>query len=255
MTPQELTLWFNNQYTKEFARLKRQIDLLYAELSREVKKEIQSTRYQLNGKYDSSNSSHKPLLDSMGNNLDTLVDRTFIQVENEFQTTMESMYNIGYNGVKHTIKNPVEESEFVYQTGRSVDMQNPWSGVHYTERLESHKAKLKFNLKANVKGSIVRGETFGVNYNEAYKAIQYQLSALDRLCKTEMNVMKIMGQIHCYKQNGIVKVRCIQDQRCCDVCKAHDGEEVQVSRAKVGVNIPSWHTSCRCYIEEVTPNK
>lgn len=249
MTSDKLIDYLKKEYDKEFAVLKRQVDLLYAEYSQDVKYEIRACKNDI-GVYKPSKSHNKKLL-SKEKRLSKLTDELFGKISDLFEKTVANCYDLGYNGVKRTLSNPTQLKRSVYEAGRDVEITNNlWSGIHYSSRLENHKTKLLFTLNQKVNLGITRGDSIGRIYNEAYITIQNQLSALDRLIKSEMSAIMIMGQLACYRANKVVKICVVPDDRCCEHCKKQDGKLVKVSKAKVGFNIPTFHTSCRCSIKE-----
>ena len=249
MTQEQLVEYLKKEYDKEFAKLKREVDLLYAEYSQDIKLEIRTTKSDI-GEYKPSKSHNKKLLDKE-KRLSKRTDELFKEVSKLFQKTVANCYDLGYNGVKRTLTHPKEPKPLVYNAGRDNEITNNlWSGLHYTTRLDNHKSKLLFTMNQKINLGITKGDSIGRIYNEVYTTIQNQLSALDRLMKTEMSAMMIMGQLACYKANKVVEIVIVPDSRCCDHCQKQNGKLVQVSNAKVGVNIPIFHTSCRCTIKE-----
>ena len=250
MTQDELLEYLKQEYDKQFALLKRQIDLAYADYSNDIKYEIKAAKNDI-GTYKPG-TKHNKKIRELDKRIDKRTDELFEEVSSLFNKTMSNCYDLGYKGTRKSIyKSKVIKPE-AYQAMKKKDMKyNLWSGMHYDERIQNHKEKLVFTLKSKITSSIIRDDSLGYAYNDAYKSIQNQLKALDRLCKTEMNAMVVMGQLRCYHVNNILEIQAVLDERCCDECKRHDGKKVKVLDAKVGINIPPFHTSCRCSVKEV----
>lgn len=248
MLPGELNIYLNSQYDREYKRLKRNIDAIYSGYCKNVRKEISYSVTEFNGKYDLNNPLHEAMMKELNTNIDSLTDNLFEDISKEFDNSMERLYKTTYKGTASTIKYKKEISDLVFNAMMNVDLGKNWSGIHYKDRLTNHKDRLKFTLKGNLNSSIIKQEKFTQNYNSAHKAIETQINALDRLCKTELHVCRIQSQLSCYKMNGYVKIKVVLDNRCCDYCRRQEGKIVNVNKAVIGKNIPSYHANCRCQI-------
>ena len=251
MLPGELNIYLNSLCDKEFKRLKRNIDAIYAGYSSNVRKEIISIVSDFNGKYDANNPMHEMMLENLNTNIDNLTDRLFEDVNAEFDNSMKRLYKAVYSGTSSTIKYKKEISDMVFNAMMSQDINKNWSGITYKNRLINHRDRLKFTLKGNLNSSIIKRDKMNANYKSAYKAIETQLKSMDRLCKTELHVCRIHSQLSCYKMNGYVKIKVILDDRCCDHCRKQADKIIPVNKAQPGRNVPSFHCGCRCSIIQI----
>ena len=249
MLPSELNIYLNSLCDKEFKRLKRNIDAIYAGYSSNVRKI--SIVSDFNGKYDANNPMHEMMLENLNTNIDNLTDRLFEDVNAEFDNSMKRLYKSVYKSTATTIKYKKEISDMVFNAMMDKDINKNWSGITYKNRLINHKNKLKFTLRGNLNSSIIKGDRKNTNYKSAYKSIETQLKSMDRLCKNELHVCRIHSQLSCYKMNGYVKIKVVLDDRCCDHCRRQEGKIVNVNKAVVGRNIPSYHANCRCQIIQI----
>ena len=132
---------------------------------------------------------------------------------------------------------------------KGTDLDTPWSGIHYKERIKNHNERLKFTLKSNLNTSIIKQEKFKKNYNTVHKTLQHQIMALDRLAKTEIGVVRTQAQLSCYHANDIIYVKNLSGG--CDKCSPYVGKKVKVKDAVIGKNVPLFHPSCKCRITHV----
>ena len=249
MSPEQLNILLDKECDKAFKSVRNPINNKYAEYSREVQKLISSFHIDLDGKYNPKDAMHKYLLNKLNKDINALTDDLFTFIEEKFDETIDKHYDSCYNITEHAI-NAKPMDSLVKSALKNTDIETEWSGIHYRDRLQNHKERLKFTIKSNLNSSISREETFRKNYATVHTSINHQLNALDRLFKTEIGVFRIQSQLSCYKVNDIMYIK-NKTGGCHSVCSKHVGKKIRVKDAVVGKNIPKFHPNCKCYIQEV----
>jgi SPP1 gp7 family putative phage head morphogenesis protein len=125
-----------------------------------------------------------------------------------------------------------------------------WSGELFSKRLWKDKKQLMNTLSDEITNGIISGSST----QDVARAIQQRMntsySNAERLARTETEY--VMNNVHLgkYKANGYDKVEFIAvlDGRTSKICEKHNGSIVEISKAKIGVNIPPMHPNCRSTI-------
>lgn len=260
ITPEQLAILMQSEENKEFKRLRNPINNRYAEYCKEVQKLISAFHIDINGKYDKNDAVHKYLLNKLNKDINNKTDELFAFIQEKFDESIDRMYDSCYNYTLRSLKRVKQTDDLTKSAMKSTTIENPWSGVHYRERLDNHRTRLEFTMKSSLNISISRGDKFRRNYAEIHKSLEHQLRALDRLFKTEIGVVGIQAQLNCYDTNGIrnisvihesVKVKTKNDGRVCSKCKPMHNKVVKVKDAKPGINVPKFHSGCRCWVSPV----
>ena len=98
---------------------------------------------------------------------------------------------------------------------------------------------------------LLTGFLTGRGYNKTAKEIEARMASgameARRLVRTEAAYIEEAAELESYKECGIERLRFLAtlDMRTSDICAAHDGDIIEVSKAVPGVNIPPLHPWCR----------
>lgn len=249
ISPEQLNILLDAECKKAFKRLRNPINNRYAEYCKDVQKLISAFHIDLDGSYNKDDAMHKYLLNKLNKDINTKTDELFSFIEKNFDESIDKLYDSCYNITCRSldVKNPT--NDLVKSAIKSTDIENPWSGVHYRDRLKNHNERLKFTIKSNLNSSISRAETFKKNYSVVHTSLSHQLNALDRLFKTEITAMRIQSQLSAYKVNEIAYIK--NRSGGCNKCSPYVGKKIKVSKAVVGKNIPPYHPNCKCYIQHI----
>lgn len=260
----ELNILLDKECDKAFNNICGDVNKLYSDYSKNAQKLISAFHIDLgNEKFDTKNPMHKVLLNTLDNDMDKLTDTLFTDIQKIFDNSIDKLYDSCYNMTSTSLTNPKQIDSITMSAIKNTDIENPWSGVHYRDRLKNHNDRLKFTIKSNLNSSISREETFRKNYEYIHTSLDSQLKALERLSKNEFHVCRIQSQLSCYESNGIRdikiskgrheydKVHTMKDPKVCGDCRQHEGKIVRVKDRKPGLNVPLFHVGCRCWCEPI----
>lgn len=76
---------------------------------------------------------------------------------------------------------------------------------------------------------------------------------LNTILRTESDTAQVAASAAAYGAAGVdyYKFNAMLDDKTCDICRGLHGQIFPLRAAKAGVNFPTIHPSCRCYIEPI----
>lgn len=139
--------------------------------------------------------------------------------------------------VKEMIPNAVEDA-----------IRYNWSGATFSNRIWHRKDKLLFNMKETISRGLIRESSYHEMAEELSKRMNVSYDACRNLVNTEVQAIQVRATVNNYQNNGIEKceVSAILDTKACNHCREHDGDIVEVDKVIMSVDIPPFHTNCRC---------
>ena len=264
ITQEQLNIIMDKESDEAFKRLITPINSEYAKYIKEVKKLISNFHIDLGKqKFDTKNPTHRALLDKLNKDVNKLTNKLFKTIKRKFDITIDKHYDFCFNKTKGSLPKVKDIDDLTYSAIKNTDIENPWSGIHYRDRLKEHNNRLNFTTKSILSSSITQGEDAIKNYSHIHKSLESQIRALDRLMKTELHVCRVQSQLSCYEANGIREVRVVKsthkyekvhtmrDGLVCKKCKEHERKVIRLKDRKPGVNVPSFHPHCRCWCEPI----
>lgn len=129
-------------------------------------------------------------------------------------------------------------------------VQNPWSGVEFSDILWKNKEQLVFNLKKVITSGLIKGDSI----QKMTKALNDEIGgaryASQRIIRTETGQVMNRVTLKSYDDNGLEQYEFSAhiDGRTSPVCKKLNGMVYKVSEGQVGVNMPPMHPNCRSAI-------
>lgn len=129
----------------------------------------------------------------------------------------------------------------------------PWSGAMFSDLLWGHKDQLIKSLRKNITTGLIRGDSIQNMARALRKEVDSSVYASERLIRTETNATMNQATIKGYADNDVLEYEFNAniDEKTSTVCRHHDGKIYKISEAKVGINLPALHPSCRSYITPV----
>lgn len=142
-----------------------------------------------------------------------------------------------------TVINKIPETEL---NKRAIDqmIMRPWQGGNFSDRVWKNKRLLANQLNDKLRNGIIQGKSpfqIANNLSERMQVGRYQAQ---RLVRTEYMHVLNQGQIEGYKAKGYTKLKwhASKDERTCEICGEHHGNEYEIDEAP---HLPA-HPGCRC---------
>ena len=223
-------------------RFKRDIDEYYRTYLKDMNTIIDATLYNM-GKYDPSNYVHRNELDNMHRSIEEKIDVLFNDIEISLTHTLRD----AYKGAYEMYDTDYDIVLFNYKMDEALN--SLWSGANYKDRLKRHSYLLKFQSNAMANNGIVNHMGSKFIKTELSKILSSQYSAMRALSTTEITFITNQSVIDYCNANSIVEVVVVDDDRCCDKCKANAGKRFRARNIKPDDYM--MHTNCRCEIRPV----
>lgn len=142
-----------------------------------------------------------------------------------------------------TVINKMPETEL---NMRAVDqmIMRPWQGGSFSDRVWKNKNLLVNQLNDKLRNGIIQGKSPFQIANDLSERMQVGRYQAQRLVRTEYMHVLNQGQIEGYKAKGYTKLKwhASKDERTCEICGKHHGNEYDIDEAP---HLPA-HPGCRC---------
>ena len=140
--------------------------------------------------------------------------------------------------------------EDIHQNKVNEVIEDNWSGLTLSERIEEHKRKLNLSIKEEILKGIKRGDSLQNISRIISDKFDISYTNTMRLVRTEASRVMNEATLNNYKENGIKKYEYMAylDSKTSKQCKSLDGKVFNIEDAKAGVNLPPMHPNCRSTI-------
>ena len=224
-------------------KFKKDIDVYYKSYIKDMNYIIDATVNNIGGKYDASNYIHRMELENMHRDIESKIDVLFSDIEVSMTEILEEAYKLSYE---------IYDKDYdliLFNTKMDEALNSLWSGMNYKDRLKRHSFLLKFQSNAMANNGIVNHMGSKFIKTELSKILRNQYSAMKILSTSEINYMRNQSVIDYCSVNNIVEVVIVDDDRCCDECRANSGKRFKVRTVKHSDYC--LHVGCRCTISPV----
>ena len=228
-------------------RFKRDIDVYYNAYLKDMNNIIDATLYNMDGKYDPSNYMHRSELENMHRDIENKIDTLFNDIEVSMTEVLKEAYKQSYE------KYDSDYDIILFNTKMDEALNSLWSGMNYKDRLKRHSVLLKFQSNAMANNGIVNHMGSKYIKTELSKILKNQYSAMKILSTSEINYMGNQSLVDSCNANGIMEVVIVDDDRCCDDCRANAGKRFKARTVKHSDYC--LHVGCRCHLEVVYKRK
>lgn len=125
-----------------------------------------------------------------------------------------------------------------------------WEGENYSERIWNDKNKLTKTLQRVIPQAFSRGLSVDKLSSLVSKEMGVSQRIAQRLVRTEINHLENKAARRSMQASGIVQYQFLAtlDMRTTAICRDMDGYIGDLTKAKVGVNMPPMHVNCRSTI-------
>ena len=142
-----------------------------------------------------------------------------------------------------TVINKMPETDL---NKRAIDqmIMRPWQGGNFSDRVWKNKRLLANQLNDKLRNGIIQGKSPFQIANDLSERMQVGRYQAQRLVRTEYMHVLNQGQIEGYKAKGYTKLKwhASNDERTCEICGKHHGNEYEIDEAP---HLPA-HPGCRC---------
>ncbi len=146
--------------------------------------------------------------------------------------------------------------EMTVKTRESIEkaikaiVNDNFQSATFSDRIWLNKRELNSQLGLGLERSLMRGENpikwagrLKRFLNDTQKNATYNA---ERLAVTETSRIQETISRQSYAAMGYKQMEIICEPSACKICKPHDGEIVDIDKAKMGDNVPLWHPWCKC---------
>lgn len=200
-------------------------------------------------------------------NLQSQIDQLMTSIysqEKELATTcyISSAYDAYYKNVFNLQKGVGIAYQFDVLDPKFVDemLKSSWSGKNYSERIWNNTSAIADSLKEEMMMGILTGKTEKEMTDTIINRFSVGAFQARRLIQTESAAMSAFADQLAFEDAGIEKEMfiAVHDSKTSKICQQHDRSIVEISKAKVGVNVPPLHPNCRShmipYFDDITEN-
>ena len=122
-------------------------------------------------------------------------------------------------------------------------IEDNWSGLTLSERIEEHKRKLNLSIKEEIIKGVKRGDSLQNISRIIIDKFDISYTNAMRLVRTEAFRVMNEATLNNYKENGIneYQIMAFLDNKTSKICRKKDGEVVNVKEAVVGKSMPPFH--------------
>ena len=122
-------------------------------------------------------------------------------------------------------------------------IEDNWSGLTLSERIEEHKRKLNLSIKEEIIKGVKRGDSLQNISRIIIDKFDISYTNAMRLVRTEASRVMNEATLNNYKENGIneYQIMAFLDNKTSKICRKKDGEVVNVKDAIAGKNMPPFH--------------
>lgn len=175
------------------------------------------------------------------------------KLQDKIQKTIQQLGNLEEDYLKgrmkqglvlgiETVINKIPETEL---NKRAVDqmIMRPWQGGNFSDRIWKNKNLLANQLNDKLRNGIIQGKSPFQIANDLSERMQVGRYQAQRLVRTEYMHVLNQGQIEGYKAKGYTKLKwhASKDERTCEICGEHHGDEYEIDEAP---HLPA-HPGCR----------
>lgn len=176
------------------------------------------------------------------------------KLQDRIQKTIQQLGNLEEDYLKgrmkqglvlgiETVINKIPETEL---NNRAIDqmIMRPWQGGNFSDRVWKNKNLLVNQLNDRLRNGIIQGKSPFQIANDLSERMQVGRYQAQRLVRTEYMHVLNQGQIEGYKTKGYTKLKwhASKDERTCEICGEHHGNEYDIDEAP---HLPA-HPGCRC---------
>lgn len=176
------------------------------------------------------------------------------KLQDKIQKTIQQLGNLEEDYLKgrmkqglvlgiETVINKIPETEL---NKRAIDqmIMRPWQGGNFSDRVWKNKSLLANQLNDKLRNGIIQGKSPFKIANDLSERMQVGRYQAQRLVRTEYMHVLNQGQIEGYKAKGYTKLKwhASKDERTCEICGKHHGNEYEIDAAP---HLPA-HPGCRC---------
>lgn len=176
------------------------------------------------------------------------------KLQDKVQKTIQQLGNLEEDYLKgrmkqglvlgiETVINKIPETEL---NKRAIDqmIMRPWQGGNFSDRVWKNKRLLANQLNDKLRNGIIQGKSPFQIANDLSERMQVGRYQAQRLVRTEYMHVLNQGQIEGYKAKGYTKLKwhASKDERTCEICGKHHGNEYEIDEAP---HLPA-HPGCRC---------
>jgi SPP1 gp7 family putative phage head morphogenesis protein len=131
----------------------------------------------------------------------------------------------------------------INQTKVNEVIEDNWSGLTLSERIEEHKRKLNLSIKEEIIKGVKRGDSLQNISRIIIDKFDISYTNAMRLVRTEASRVMNEAALNNYKENGIneYQIMAFLDNKTSKICRKKDGEVVNVKDAIAGENMPPFH--------------
>jgi len=175
-----------------------------------------------------------------------LADVELREATESFRRTVEEAYGHSMYDIQRGTGIGLAFDEMSTGTVKEI-LQNPWSGLTYSDRIWGHGQALNDWMQENLTAGLMNGRSVRQLSRELADHMQVKYHAAERLVRTETTYMANAAELESYKAAGITHYRFLAtlDNRTSQACQDMDGVTVAVADAKPGHNLPPLHPNCR----------
>lgn len=133
-------------------------------------------------------------------------------------------------------------------------MNNPWSGMNFSERVWENNRVLASNLNEILTRGIIQGKTFSDMAKELDERMMKGFNRAHALIRTETMHYLNESSKKAYEDAGVneLEIYAAEDERTCEVCGAEHEKTYPMEEAPI---LP-FHPNCRCtYLPIISKNK
>lgn len=176
------------------------------------------------------------------------------KLQDKIQKTIQQLGNLEEDYLKgrmkqglvlgiETVINKIPETELNKRAINQMIMR-PWQGGNFSDRVWKNKRLLANQLNDKLRNGIIQGKSPFQIANDLSERMQVGRYQAQRLVRTEYMHVLNQGQIEGYKAKGYTKLKwhASKDERTCEICGKHHGNEYEIDEAP---HLPA-HPGCRC---------
>lgn len=171
------------------------------------------------------------------------IQKTIQQLGNSEEDYLKGRMKQGLVLGIETVINKIPETEL---NKRAIDqmIMRPWQGRNFSDRVWKNKRLLANQLNDKLRNGIIQGKSPFQIANDLSERMQVGRYQAQRLVRTEYMHVLNQGQIEGYKAKGYTKLKwhASKDERTCEICGEHHGNEYDIDEAP---HLPA-HPGCRC---------
>lgn len=174
--------------------------------------------------------------------------------QNEIGQCLKETFRNNCEDVLHELKDDLGINiSFAFLNPKTIEeaVNYPWSGEMFSERLWNNRKNLVRSIKQELTQGLIQGKSVQDMARNIAKTMGTNYKAALVIARTETAYVVNQSTIKGYEESGVVgKIEFLStiDDRTSSICHHLNGDVIELSIAKVGVNIPPMHPNCRSTI-------